>query len=268
MPTPAERIYEAALAGLVEQGERAARFTNGVAPIGAAATAGALLLEPATNGITHAEWPQILGLIAGCVGILIVLIVGAGLLAGADIRTVSPELLFQTAAADGGATRVKADTFHLAAAADVNTVWERNKRENKRVARLFRLFVVGLLIEIAGLGMAVLIRPTAPKTQAPVAASLHLTGGSLEPRRLMIQGELAPAAEGRVRIYVSLLGKTGEVLSLHPSIHSGHFRVNMTVSRRVAPLRSAAYGISWGGSRAVNGETVTGTIGRCPMTCR
>lgn len=267
MPTPAERIYEAALEGLNEQGERAARFTNAVAPIGAAATAGALLLEPATTRIANAQWPQVVGLIVGSVGILIVLILGAELLLGARIRKVSPELLFPTAATGNETTAVRAEAFHLDAAVDVDVLRESNDLQIKRVGRVFRVFVAALLIELLGLGVAVLTRP-AVATPTPVAASLHLTQGELGPRRLLIEGEMSDAARGRVRIVVSLVGRTGRALALHPSIHNGRFRVDVPVPRRVAPLRSATYAINWGGSLSVAREAVSGTIGRCSGSCR
>jgi hypothetical protein len=268
MPTPAERIYEAIAGELTDQQSRAARLTSAVAPVGATATAGALLLEPATDGIGHAQWLQVAGLALGIGGLLLVLVTGAYLLYGADLKGVSPELLYQTATA--GDSLAKSDTFHLAAAADLRTVRERNKRENKHFVRLFRVFVAGLVIELVGLGGASLARSNESDHSAkpPVAASLHLTNGRLTPNSVGFEGELARTAQGRVRITVSLAGRTGRVISLHPAIHDGRFRVSARVPRSAAPARSATYTVAWAGSASVAAANLAGTLARCTRGCR
>ncbi|HEV3318381.1 MAG TPA: hypothetical protein VG053_01440 [Solirubrobacteraceae bacterium] len=241
-----------------------------MAPVAATATAGALLLEPATNAFGQAQWPQVVGLVVGIVGLLLVFVEGVYLLAGADIKGVQPELLYDTAKADGGPLSTKPGLFHLEAAADLGGVWKENSDKLKRVARLFRVFVIGLVLELAGLGVAALIRPsrTHQAMQPQAAASLHLISGRLSTGEMSIAGEIAAGAQGRVRIAVSLLGRTGEVMSLHPSIHNGRFSVRIRAAGDLAPLRSASYTITWAGSSSVASAYLVGTIARCPGDCQ
>lgn len=268
MPTPAERIYEAAAGKLTDQQAKAGLLTSAVAPVGAIATAGALLLKPATNGIAHAQWPQIAGLVVGIIGLLLMFREGYRLLSGTNIEGVPPELLYQMVKTDG--SLAESEPFHLAAAAGLKTVWEENKQDLKRFGRWFTVFVSGLILELGGLGLASLIRPsrTSKTTPAQVAASLHLTSGRLKPRNVSLAGELAAGARGRVRITVNLLGQTGEVITRHPSIHSGRFRTHIRIPGNLAPLRSASYSITWAGSSAVASAYLDGTIARCPGDCR
>ena len=270
MPTPAERIYEATAGRLADQQTRSGRFTSAVAPVGATATAGALLLKPATHALGHAQWPQVVGLVVGLIGLALVLVEGVYLLAGAEIKGVPPDLLYGAAEADGGPLSTEPGVFHLAAAADLGMVWEENSEKLTRVARLFRVFVLGLVIELVALGAAALIRPsrTHQPWQAPAAASLHLTSGYLSQREIRMAGELAAGAQGRVRIALSLLGRTGGVMSLHPLIHNGSFRVRIGVGSDLAPLRSASYTIAWAGSSSVASASLAGTIARCPEDCQ
>jgi len=57
MPSPAERIYDAAVAELAGQQARANQITNSMGPLGAAAGAAALLLKPALGDISHRQFP-------------------------------------------------------------------------------------------------------------------------------------------------------------------------------------------------------------------
>jgi hypothetical protein len=268
MSTPAERIYEAAAGNLADQQATVARLTSAVAPVGAFATAGAVLFKPATNGIADAQWPQIAGLVAGLIGLLLMCREGYRLQLRANIEGVPPELLYSVAKASG--SLAESEPFHLAAAADLKTVFDENKPDIGRFRRWFTILVIGLMLELVGLGAASLIRPnpTSPATPAPVSASLHLTGGHLNRREMSLVGELAAGAHGRVRIAVGLLGRAGEVLSLHPSIHGGRFRARVRVLSNIAPLRSASYAITWAGSNAVAGAYLSGTIARCSGDCR
>jgi hypothetical protein len=228
------------------------------------------LLEPATNAIGNAQAPQLVGLVVGSIGLLLVLVEGFYLLAGVDIKGVQPELIYETAEADGGALATDPGAFHLSAAADLKGVWEENDDKLRRVVGLFRIFVVGLVLELVGLGAAALIRPsqTHKTMQAPVPASLHLTHAHLGQREVSIAGELSPGAKGRVRIAVALLGQAGEAMSLSPSVHNGRFSVRIRVGRRLAPLRSVSYTITWSGSSSVASSYLAGTIARCPGDCQ
>ncbi len=268
MPTPAERIYEAAAGKLADQQNRLGRFTNAVAPLGAIATAGALLLKPATNGIAYAPWPQIIGLAIGGIGLLLMLLEGYRLLYGVKIEGVLPEILLPIAKADGRSA--ESDPFHLKATVDLDKVWQKNQLDVRRCELWFNGLVVGLLLELLGLGAAALIQTnwTHQTAPGPVGASLHLTEGHLSPREMSLAGELAASAKGRVRVAVSLLGPTGEAISLHPSIHDGRFRTGVRVTGDFVPLRSASYSITWAGSSSVAGANLTGTIARCPGDCQ
>jgi hypothetical protein len=266
MSSPAERIYEAAAGALADQQSKVGRLTSAVAPIGATATAGALLLEPATNALGSAQAPQAGGFAVGVLGLLLVLVGGIGLLINTNIEGPPPELLYNRAKARGNLD--KPDPFHLDAAfLDLGDVWDENERRIARMVNVFRVLVLGLVLELAGLGVAAL-RPGETHAPSPAPASLHLTSGQLNSSELSMVGALAQGAQGRVRIAVSLSGRSGEVVSRHPSIHGGRFKVRISVPRAVAPLRAASYTITWAGSSAVARAYLAGTIARCPGACR
>ncbi len=268
MSTPAERVYEAAAGNLADQQAKAARFTSALTPLAATATAGALLLEPATNGIPHAGWLQVTGLVVGSIGLLVVFFGGINVLAGPYIPSVQPNLLYQTAKRSDSLENP--DKFHLEAAAALAGVWEKNRHTIKGVVWGFRVFVLGLVLEIVGLGVAALVRPDPAHatTPAPAAASLHLISGYLNRRAMGVTGEIAAGAQGKVYIEVSLLGRTGRATLLKPSIHDGRFVAHIKAPNDLAPLRSASYTITWAGSSAVASAYLAGTIARCPKDCQ
>lgn len=265
MPTPAERVYEAAAGKLIDQQAEANRIKSAVAPVAAIATAGALLVKPASDGFANAQLAQIAGLVVGAIGVMLMFWDGFRLLASGTTEGVPPEVVYATAESK----LAEPESFHLEAAVDLDDVWRQNIPDIKKFGRWFSILVVGLVLELAGLGFAALIQPSGTGTErTAVAASLHLTKGRLGSNEMSLAGALAPEAHGRVRIAVSFLGRNGEVVSLHPSIHDGRFRTRISVTRDVAPLRMASYSITWAGSSSVAGAYLAGTIARCPGACR
>ncbi|TMK99143.1 MAG: hypothetical protein E6G34_06505 [Actinobacteria bacterium] len=268
MPTPAERIYEAAIAKLAAQQAAVGRLASAVSPLAAAATAaGAVLFKPATDGLQHQEWLQVTGLVIASVGFVALLWWGIKASVGITLPGAQPRTLFQVA--DQGPSWERPDTFHLDAAVSVEDVWMDSRGKIRgTVVRWFALFVLGIFLELAGLTVAVLARPgAASPPKPPTAASLHVTSGYLNRGGMGFSGEIAAGARGRVQIAVTLLGRGGEVVSRDPAIHGGRFAIQVPAGAAF-PLRSASYTITWTGSSSVAGESLTGELARCPEDCQ
>jgi hypothetical protein len=265
MPTPAERIYDAAAGALLEQQTTAARLTGIMVPIGAAATAGALLLEPALHDVSHARWVQVVGLILGGIGAVLVLLVGLPVLKGPTIKGVEPGLLLEQA----DRPDVVDGTHDFEAEAAIALV--KVRRENKSRLDRFRIALLvvfaGLVLELLGFGAATLVQPR-PKPAPPVPAELRVTAAHLNVGELGIAGHLTSQAEGRVLLSIDLLGHAGEVRTMSVAIHNGRFRARVRAPRDLAPLRSATYIIIWSGSRSVRGGAIDGSLARCPEDCQ
>lgn len=269
MSTPAERIYEAAVGRTVEQQATLGRLMSAVSGLVAAALAALVLLKPATDGIENAELPQIVGLGIAVAGVAILMISGYKVLSGIPIPGPRPDSLFK--AATRAETLERPNDFHLEAAASLEKPFVASHKKIERLRRYFKLVIIGLALELFGLLFAGIIRSGAapPKTPKPppAAAALHLTRGYLNRREVGISGAIATAAQGPVRITLTLLGSGGEVISRDLAVHGGRFAVHVTAGR-VEPLRSASYTITWAGSSAVAGASLTGELSRCPEDCQ
>jgi hypothetical protein len=261
MPTPAERIYEAAAGALVEQQTTAARLTGIMVPIGAAATAGALLLEPALNDVSHARWVQVVGLILGGIGAMLVLLVGLAVLKGPTIIGVEPSLLLEQA----GRADVVDGTHDFEAEAAIALV--KVRRQNKFRLGRFRIALLvvfaGLVLELVGFGAATLVQPRS-KASSLVSAELRVTAAHLKIGGLCIAGHLTSQAEGRVLLSIDMSGRAGEVRTTSVAIHNGRFRARVRAPGDLVPLRTATYVISWPGSRSVRSAAINGSLARWP----
>jgi hypothetical protein len=265
MPTPAERIYDAAAAALVGQQARADQITSGIVPLGAAATAGGLLLKPATHDITHAQILQIVGLMFGAVGLAGVLLAGLRLLRGVTIQGVEPELLSDMAARPDVLDGTK--EFDLQAAEDLSKVrLDNDTKPLHKLRMLSRVVTAGLVAEVVGFGGAALIQPRAKPTPA-ISPALQVTRAHLGVASLSLAGVLSSSAHGSVRVVVRLSGRTGQLALLVAAIHEGRFSLRVRASRPMSPLRSASYTIIWPGSHSVHSAELVGTITRCPEDC-
>jgi hypothetical protein len=266
MATPAERIYEAAVARTVEGGATLGRLTSAVAALFAAATAVVgVLVQPATNGLENAEWAQITFLAIAFLGFVILVVWGRDVLLGVDIPGPLPKPLYR-AARDAG-TLEEPNAFHLEAAASLEKAWPLSHEKIQGLRRSFAIFVLGVALELAGLLGAVVVRQGTRPPKSPAAAGLHLTRGYLNRRGMGISGELAAGAQGNIQITVTLLGAGGKAVWRDPVIHQGHFSVFIP-ARDVAPLRSATYTITWAGSSSVASASLVGELARCPEDCQ
>lgn len=153
MPTPAERIYDAAAAALDAQQARADQITNQIGPIGAGAAAAALLLKPGLHDISHARVAQIVGLVVGVLGLLLVLGAGILVLIGINIKRVEAVELV-----DLGDTRPdlmgNPQAFDVEAAIKMGGTRTDNAEALSKLRRRFFVVAVGLLLEVAGLAVA------------------------------------------------------------------------------------------------------------------
>jgi hypothetical protein len=156
MASPAERIYEAAASTLSAQEERAARITASVAPVSSAAAAATLLVKPAIVKLGHAGVWQITGLVLGGLGALAVLFGALAVLVGVQLQGVDPTKLQEAAAADPSVL-TEGDRFHLEAALTLGTAKKANDEALRWLGRLFVTMTGGLVAEIFGLALAVVV---------------------------------------------------------------------------------------------------------------
>lgn len=90
MPTPAERIYEAASGELDRQQARANQINTSIGPLGAGAAAAALLLKQALHDFSHAQLAQRVGIAIGGFGLAAVVLAGLAVLIGVSLKGVEP----------------------------------------------------------------------------------------------------------------------------------------------------------------------------------
>lgn len=249
MPDPAERIFDAAAATLARQQARVDQILSSVAPLGAGAAAGALLIKPALHDIAHADWPQVVGAVVGLAGIALVLGAGILVLSGLELRGVDPGEL--AALAEGPPDLSDdAPAFQLEAAAKLGNIRAGNIPPLRWFKFKFALVALGLLLEIAGLATAAELQPSGHSATSKHVAKLRVTG-RITPSAVVLAGRLAPTASGRVRVIVLARGRGSERLARFAPLKRGRFSARLVAAKRVRPLRSAQYKVTWAGTKTV-----------------
>jgi hypothetical protein len=264
MPTPSERLYDAAAAALAGQQATANQIQSGMVPLGAAAAAGSLLLKPAFNDVAHAGCWQIAGIAVGILGLSAIIVAGLWVLMGIEVKGVEPALL--TDVKDRLPLSADPEQFDFDAAIALGKVRKEQKPRLDRFRYRFAAVAVGLVLELMGLLVAVAIQPR-PKTSPPSTAALEVVHAQLSQAALSLTGQLTSSAHGSVRVVVTLDGRSGLLTSLGPAIHRGRFKVRVMAPRALRPLRSAAYKIIWAGTPAVSAAELVGAMTRCAKDC-
>jgi hypothetical protein len=262
MPTPAERIYDAAAAALDAQQARAEQITSQMGPISAGAAAAALLLKPAVHNLSHAPAGQTASFWAGIFGLGLVLLAGVGVLTGVNIRRVEAAELLDVGAAPGD-LMVNPQTFDLEAATRLGRSRADNAQELRTLRRRFFAVAVGLVLEVAGLAAAAAIAPASAHT-APNQAALKVTSARMSASGVALGGRLAPAARGSVTVTVTFHGRGTQTISRVSALSGGRFAVRIGASRRLRPVRYATYAIAWNGSPSTTKARLSGTFERGP----
>jgi len=250
MPSPAERIYDAAVAELAGQQARANQITNSMGPLGAAAGAAALLLKPALGDISHRQFPRLLFAGLGILGLLVVLGAGIAVLVGVEVAGADPAELSEVARKPGLVDNAQA--FDLEAALGLIDTRKLNDKAVARLQALLTIAAVGFLIELAGLAVAAVIA-TQPKAKPVTRASaaLRITTAHVSKVGIIVAGELRPSARGAVRVVVLVHGRRSERMSLTARLRDARFSAHARARPADWPLRSARFSVIGPGSRTV-----------------
>jgi hypothetical protein len=262
MPTPAERIYDAAAAALDGQQARANQITNAMGPLGAGAAAATLLLKPALHDISQASTPQTVGVVAGVIGLALVLVAGIAVLIGVPIDGVEPGKLVDIASGPPDLLG-DAQTFDLNAAADLGRTLAGNDGALQRLQALFVIVAFGLVCEVSGLAVAAEIQPH-PKSQPSKQASarLRLTSARVRGTGVALIGQLEPNEPGDVDSVVVLHGRGSERIMRAAPLRDGRFSVRVIAIRGLRPIRSVSYTLTWTESHTVASARLTGNVRR------